>query len=161
MDFQEKNYVVLITGGLLMLILTIIFQQDSLKINNLIIVLVGTYMGFRLKGRRKEYEKRMELKEKRNHYENDDKNKKKLNKLVKFFFKSDIMDERERVINLKSNNISLVFALLLSYVMFYVMNELNMFEQLKSTWFFYILSGYMFCKGFVGFIYSRIINVAY
>ena len=148
MNFYEKNYAVLITGAVLMIAFTVIFRQDSLKINNLIIILVGSFMGVRLHRRRKEFNGVSGVKD-------------NSNKVDRLFFKTDLMDERERIIHLKSNNISLVFALLLSYLLFFVMNDLNMFEELKATWFFYILSGYMLSKGVSGFVYSRLISVSY
>ena len=148
MTFYEKNYVMLIIASFLIILTTFYFPNAAIKINNLIILIWGTILGMRFNEERKEYEKRNPQLKKSNWFE-------------RFFMKTDIMDEREKLIHLKTSNISFIFALLISYAFFYAMNDLNMFEELKSTWFFYVLGGFMFCKGAAGLIYSRLISIAY
>ena len=148
MTFYEKNYTLLIIASLLILLITVSQPDNALKINNLLILVFGAYMARRLKLKRNEIEKE-------NNFQN------KSNWFVRIFLKTDIMDEREKLIHLKTNNVSFIFALLVSYVIFFIMNELHFSEELKGTWFFYVMSGYMMCKGVTGLIYSRFLPIAY
>ena len=143
MSYHEKNHIVYFIVSLIFLATTIFISntKDVQFINNLIFYLFSFFLMGRLQVYKKEIGRRKGA-------------------AIKNILRVEdgAMDEREKLIQLKTNNISLILALSLMYIFFLVMNNSSYTGNLKQVWLYYVLSGYMLCKAVTWFLYSRFIS---